>query len=95
MHARLASQCCCLRRRGRKDRLGRKAAGLLPGRLFAQAGAEHRQASDGGRLPGERQHFAKGEQIIAEGTVLPGIYLILTLTTSGERGQSAILDRKA
>ena len=35
---------------------------------------------DGNKAPVSRQavqHFAKGEQIIAEGTVLPGIYLIL------------------
>jgi CRP-like cAMP-binding protein len=49
---------------------------------------------DGNKAPVSRQavqHFAKGEQIIAEGTVLPGIYLILrgkiSLSVHGTGGE--------
>jgi small-conductance mechanosensitive channel len=49
---------------------------------------------DGNKAPVSRQavqHFAKGEQVIAEGTVLPGIYLILrgkiSLSVHGTAGE--------
>ena len=49
---------------------------------------------DGNNAPVSRQavqHFAKGEQIIAEGSVLPGVYLILrgkiSLSVSGAEGE--------